>query len=165
MNTATGYNFVNMSLVFSVYKPIHNRIANSKVLMKIFGNAFWLYLDNLVRLVIGLTVSIFLARYLGPESFGLINYVFAFTAIFALLSSLGLGNIVVRDLVQHPENADTILASNFILLLASGFFTFISAYFIITIVRPDEDVIQFMVAIIALGNVVSAFGCIENWYK
>ena len=52
---------------------------------------------------IGLFVSVWVARYLGPQQFGLINFASAFVGIFSTIATLGLQGIVIRDIVQYPE--------------------------------------------------------------
>lgn len=56
--------------------------------------------ESVVRLVVGLSLSVLIARHLGPESFGILSYALACTAILGVLASAGLNRAVVRDLVR-----------------------------------------------------------------
>ena len=82
---------------------LRRRIEHRPNLLKIVDNIGWLFIDRLFRLGVGLFIGAWLARYLGPEQFGLLSFAGAFVGLFGTFAVLGLQNIVVRDLVVHPE--------------------------------------------------------------
>ena len=57
----------------------------------IIHNAGWLLIDRVLRLVLGVAVGIWIARYLGPARYGVLNYAVAFAGAFGTLATLGLG--------------------------------------------------------------------------
>ena len=61
-------------------------------------NASWLLFDKLVRIFGGLFIGIWIARYLGPSDFGILNYALAYVAFFQVFVGLGLNQIVVREI-------------------------------------------------------------------
>ena len=71
---------------------------------KIAVNVAWSLLGKIVALLGGLLVGIVVARYLGPEKYGMMNYVISFVAIFQIISTFGLDNIEVRE--EAKEGAD-----------------------------------------------------------
>lgn len=75
------------------------------------ANTLWLMAEKVIRLVIGFSVGIYVARSLGPAQYGLLNYAISFVALFSILISLGLDAIVVRELVKTPERRDELLGS------------------------------------------------------
>ena len=66
-------------------------------LKKYFENAFWLIFEKGFTLFVGMVVGIYVARYLKPETFGLLNYAISFVGIFSAFSTLGMDQIIVRD--------------------------------------------------------------------
>ena len=50
-----------------------------------------------------LFVGILVARYLGPESYGLMNYVISYVAIFSIIATFGMDNIEIRELSQQND--------------------------------------------------------------
>ena len=66
-------------------------------------------------MAVGFTVGIYVARQLGPSKYGLLNYAISLVGIFSVVISLGLDQIVVRELVKTPENRDKLLGTTFIL--------------------------------------------------
>lgn len=75
------------------------------------SNMVWLLVEKAIRLLIGFSVGVYVARQLGPEQYGLLNYCISFAAIFSVLVSLGLDAILVRELVKYPEKRERLLGS------------------------------------------------------
>ena len=69
--------------------------------------------EQFLRIIAGFFVGVWVARYLGPEQFGLFSYVLAIAAIFGGIAKLGLDGIMVRELVNYPEKRDTYLGTAF----------------------------------------------------
>jgi len=51
-------------------------------------------------------------RYLGPERFGMLSYAISLTALFASASHMGLGGLVVREIVKNKEERSVILGTS-----------------------------------------------------
>ena len=90
---------------------------------RIIQNSFFLLADRGFRLVISFVLGILIARFYGPEEFGQLNYVLATASVFGSLSSLGLDDIVPRDMAalnQQGLSRDDIEKTAFILRLLGG---------------------------------------------
>ncbi|MBU6429190.1 MAG: oligosaccharide flippase family protein, partial [Cyanobacteria bacterium REEB65] len=96
-----------------IRKAVRGRLEGRPYLRLIAGNTAWLLGDRLLRLVIGLWIGSWLARYLEPGQFGLYSYALAFSSLFASIATLGLDSIVVRDLVAQPAERGEILGAAF----------------------------------------------------
>ena len=70
-----------------------------------------MFAEQMLRMVAGLLVGVWVARYLGPEQFGVFSYSVAFVALFTTIGKLGLDGIVVRDLVNDPQKRDDYLGT------------------------------------------------------
>ena len=75
-------------------------LKNHQGFLKYFKNTSWLFAEKVFRMVVGLLVGIWVARYLGPEQFGILRYSQSFVALFTSIATLGLNAIVVRELVK-----------------------------------------------------------------
>ena len=73
---------------------------------------------HIVQMATGLLVGIYVARYLGPDLYGVLNYAIGFAFLFSTLAHLGLR--VARDLVAHNGRQAETLGSAFTLQLMSG---------------------------------------------
>lgn len=131
----------------------------------IIGNTGWLFADKVLRLGVGLFVGVWVARYLGPQQFGLLNYAMAFVGLFGSLATLGLDGIVVRDIVRYPHAKDEILGTAFGLKLAGGTVALAVALPVISSLRPGDALSRWLVGIIAAGLVFQAFDTIDFWFQ
>jgi len=128
-------------------------------------NTGWLFADKIIRLGVGLLVWTWLARYLGPEQFGLLNYASAFVAIFAVVASLGLNGIIVRDLVKAPDSAHTTLGTAFILQALGGVIAFLLAMITIFVIRPDDDTAKAVVVVLGLVMILKPAEVVKFWFE
>ena len=86
-------------------------LQNYQGFIKYFKNTSWLFAEKILRIIVGLLVGIWVARYLGPEQFGLFNYIQSFVGLFTVIGTLGLDSIVIRELVKD-ESKKKILINN-----------------------------------------------------
>lgn len=141
------------------------RIEHRSNLQKILGNTGWLFFDKILRMGMGLLVGVWVARYLGPEQFGLFNYATAIVALFTAVATLGLNNIVVRDLVTHPEDANSTLGTAFLLQMIGGALALICAVITVSVMRPNDTTARIIVAIFGLSMVFKASDVIKYWFE
>ncbi len=143
---------------------IRSKIDHSPALIKIINNIGWLFADRILRMAVGLIVGLWMARYLGPEQFGMLNYVIAFVALFSALSGMGLNSVVVRDLVNNPEDSNVTLGSAFILQIIGGLLAIIFALAVINIVRQDH-MTKILVAIFCFTLLFKASEVAKYWFE
>jgi len=144
---------------------VRSRIEGRPVLQNIIANTGWLAADQILRMGVGLLVGIWVARYLGPERFGLLNYAVAFVAMFSSLATLGLDGIVVRDIVREPSRKEEILGTAFFLKIVGGCATFLITALVILAVRPQDRLTHWLVGITAIGTIFQAFDTIDFWFQ
>lgn len=151
-----------MNQTWTRYLPafIRERVDGRHALQLAIGNTGWLFADNILRLGVGLLVSVWVTRYLGPEQFGSLSFATAFVFVFSSLASLGLDWIVVRNIVRDPTRRDETLGSAFLLKLLGGVVTFGLTLAAIALLRPTDQMIRLLVGIIAAGTIFQAFGTI-----
>ncbi|MBT8341255.1 MAG: oligosaccharide flippase family protein, partial [Desulfatitalea sp.] len=78
------------------FLPSH--IKESQGLQRYFQNTAWLLSEKVFRLVVSLWIFTWVARYLGPTDFGLLNYAASFVMLFAALASMGVDSVLVKEL-------------------------------------------------------------------
>lgn len=141
------------------------QIEHRPNLQKILGNTGWLFADKVLRMGMGLLISVWIARYLGPEQFGLFNYATAIVALFTAMATLGLNNIVVRDLLNHPEEANATLGTACLLQLIGGVLATGAAVVAVSVMRPNDATARLLVAIIGSAMVFKASDVIRYWFE
>lgn len=134
-------------------------------LRKILSNIGWLIAERVLRMVVGFLVLAWMARYLGADNFGLLNYGIAFVAIFSTFAQLGLNHFIVRDLVSEATNKDEILGTAFFLRIISGIASLFSAIVIIFLLRPDDPSGRNIVIILTASLILQEFNVIDNWFQ
>lgn len=144
---------------------IRTRLEGRRNLQEVINNTGWLFADKLVRMGVGLFVNIWVARYLGPDRFGLLNYAIAYIALFTAIATLGLDGVVVRELVRAPSAGREILGSAFALRMAGAFAMLATVLSTATLVRHGDTESLLLIAIIAAGPFFQALDIIDFWFQ
>lgn len=123
-----------------------------------------MFAEQILRLIAGLLVGIWVARYLGPGQFGIFSYASAFVAIFGSIAKLGLDGIVVRDLVHQPGRRDVYLGTAFWLKLVGAVIVLglIAAVIFFT---SNDKTTNLYIFIIASGIVFQSFEVIDFYFQ
>lgn len=120
--------------------------------------------EQVLRLISGLFVGIWVARFLGPEQFGVFNYVIAFVAVFSSIAKLGLDSIVVRNLVNEPDRRDAYLGTAFWLKISAALSTILFIAFA-TWLTNDNNTTRLYILIIASGMIFQSFEVIDFYFQ
>ena len=127
---------------------------------KYFANTSWLMGERILRMGVSLFVGIYVARYLGPERYGLLSYANSFVGIFLALATLGLDDVVVRELVKTPEQREKILGTSFLLKLIGTLLMWVAIFAAVPFTENDLQT-NILIIIIAFGAVFQAFNVID----
>ena len=127
---------------------------------KYFANTSWLMGERILRMGVSLFVGIYVARYLGPERYGLLSYANSFVGIFLALATLGLDDVVVRELVKTPEQREKILGTSFLLKLVGTLLMWVAIFAAVPFTENDLQT-NILIIIIAFGAVFQAFNVID----
>jgi O-antigen/teichoic acid export membrane protein len=152
--------------IIKILPPIlRKKVENNQELRQIMGNINWLTFENILRNLIGVFVFAWVARYLGPEQFGLMNYAVAFVTLFSVFSTLGLDDILVREIVSSPEKRKEYLGSALFLKFVGALVLVITATLTSHFINSEDAVITFFVFIVSLGYIFKSFDVIDLWFK
>lgn len=137
-------------------------ILNHEGFRRYFKNTGWMFFGQMTSLIISFFIGVWLARYLGPENYGVISYVVAFAGLFSFIASLGVDGILNRELVAHPEQRDELMGTAFRLKLLGGLLAFIVTVIAAFIFEPSWLVrsliiLYSLVFITQAINVISIF--------
>jgi PST family polysaccharide transporter len=146
-------------------KFVRDRLGHRINLLAILHNSGWLFADKIIRMGVGLFVGVWIARYLGPEQFGLWNYALAFTGLFGAFATLGLDGIVVRDLVKNPERQNVLLGSAFALKLIGGVITLLLALVAISLLRGGETLTLWLVGLSSAGFIFQSVNVVDFYFQ
>ena len=77
----------------------------------------WLASEKLLRIFTGVFVGLWLARFLGPEQYGVYMYAVAWVGLFNAIAWFGVGENVIRNLVKNADSDAELLGSAFAIRL------------------------------------------------
>ena len=132
--------------------------------MKYFKNTSWLFAEKILRMVVGLLVGIWVARYLGPDKFGLLSFAHSFVGLFTIFATLGLDEIVVRELVKDESRRDSLVGTTFWLKLFGAFLVLLVLAFAINFTSNDVDT-HILVFIIASATIFQSFNIVDFYFQ
>jgi O-antigen/teichoic acid export membrane protein len=139
-------------------------LTQSQGAVRYLRNTSWLIGEKILRMTLGLFVGIWVARYLGPEQFGLFSYAQSFVALFAAFATLGLDGIVVRELVKNEDKRDKLLGTAFILKSFGALFVLlllaVSIFF-----QSNDYQTNLIVFIIASATIFQSFNVIDFYFQ
>ena len=140
------------------------KFLSSKGFRKYFTNTSWLLGERILRMAISLFVGIYVARYLGPERYGLLSYALSFVWLFSSLASFGLDDILVRELVKLPDQRQKLIGTVFWLKL---FGTFVMGTAIATVLqfKMEDQQTYWLIAIITFGFLFQATNVVELYFQ
>lgn len=156
---------MNMSWFAYIPKLIRQKLEESEI-RKITANITWLLADKILRIFVSIFLGAWVARYLGPEQFGIFNYAVAFVALFGSIASLGLDEILIRDIVRFPWEKDRLINTALALRVLATSINIILIFIIATWLYPQDENIKKIIiitAIIVMPQIVSE--TIDLWFK
>ncbi len=150
-----------LNVVLRLVKNLRDR----PYLSKVFRNVGWLSFERVVRVVSEVAVGIWMARYLGPNQFGLLNFSLALVVLLSPIGSLGLQSIMIRDLVEDRSLSSITLGTGSILQLVGGMVAVLILNGVIQFMRPGDETATLVVAILSLTLVFKAASVVRYWYE
>ncbi|MFC5300306.1 flippase [Azospira restricta] len=142
--------------------PEHDRAMPS--MKSYLGSAFWLLVEKVLRLTSGLLVGIWLARYLGPTDFGSLSYALNLVALLAGFLTLGLDNLIVRELVKAPDREDRLLGTALGMRIAGLALSAVAACVILAHSNATTET-RFLVGLIWLSTLFQLLNLIELHFQ
>jgi O-antigen/teichoic acid export membrane protein len=124
----------------------------------------WLLFEKLVKAFVGVSVTVWIARYLGPADFGLLSYALAVVGILGAIAALGLETITIRELVRNPAENARLLGTAFVLRLGAGVFAFVISVPVAFLLRPEDSAAITITAIIGFSLVLGASEIVRYWF-
>lgn len=136
------------------------------MLKKILKNTIWLSADQVLRLAMSFFIGAWVARYLQPQQYGLLNYAIGFVGLFSPLAYLhDLNQIVIRDITLEPNSKNEILGTCFIIKIFGSLVTFLLSIGAVFWLRNNDELAQLLVVILSLSTIFYSFNTIDCWFQ
>lgn len=140
------------------------KIELSDGFKKYFVNTGWLFFERIVGMALSFFVGVYVARYLGPANFGLFSYAASFVGLFVVIATLGLDNILVRDLVKDKKKRDELLGTTFVLKIIGSVLMLIIIFITVRFTNNDNFT-NLLIFIIATGAIFQSFNVINCYFQ
>ncbi len=127
-------------------------------------NTGWLFVGRIVNLSISFFIGAYVARYLGPDQYGTLNFIISFVGIFGCLSSLGIDGIIVQRLINHTDKKDEILGTSFGMRIIGASLVIIFSTLAAAILGNSFENILF-VLLYSLSFIFQPFLIIDSFYQ
>lgn len=150
-----------------MFKSLRSKIIalkNHQGFRRYAVNTTWLMAEQILRIIAGILVGIWVARYLGPEQFGIFSYVLAFTTIFGGIAKLGLDGIFVRELIHQPKLQNTYMGTAFWLKVIGAVMVTVFMACIVPFTSNDATT-NLYIFIIAGGLFFQGFEVVEFYFQ
>jgi PST family polysaccharide transporter len=141
------------------------KFSQRLVLTPNIKNISWHLIDKAIRLIFGLFVGAWVARYLGPDEFGTWNYALAVVSIAGTFAVLGIDNIVIRDAFAKPQTLPAQLGSAFLLRIIGTLFCWIISILTIYILDDADQFLLAAVSILSSAYFFQAFDVIDHYFQ
>lgn len=139
------------------------KIHSEKQIKTIFSNTSWLSAEMAIRMPLSFFVGVLIARYMGPEEYGSFNYAKAFVGLFLPVASLGLDNVVIKYLVQHPAEHYAYVGTVFFLKVVAGLVAYI-LLFGLAVSFNDQPLKWHLIVIVGMHIIVNPLLVIKLYY-
>tara|TARA_A100001015_G_C15044862_1_gene742865 strand:- start:9286 stop:10605 length:1320 start_codon:yes stop_codon:yes gene_type:complete len=132
--------------------------------IKYFKNTSWLFGEKVFRMIVGLFVGIWVARYLGPEKFGLFSYALSFVGLFTAIATLGLDRIVIREIVKDVSRTSKIIGTAFHLKVFGAILVLIILAIAVSF-TSNNVYTNTLIFIIASATIFQSFNVVDMYFQ
>lgn len=152
-----------MKILRKTFKKIEKKyFSNFGEFNKYSSNILWMFSGKSYFILVSGLMSIFVARYLKPENYGLISYGLSLIAIFSPFITLGLEQILIQDLIKNNNKKNILLGSSFFLKLVGGLLGFLALNSFNLVIHTDKTT-QVITFVFSLMFLFKAFDVV-NFY-
>lgn len=132
---------------------------------KNIANAGWIIGCKIVQALLGVLISMLTARYLGPSTFGLVNYASAIVAFVAPIASLGLAHVIVQEIVTAPASEGKILGSAMVLSLISSVLCILGVVSFAMVTNPEDGEAVLVCGLYSLLLLSNVLELTQYWFQ
>jgi O-antigen/teichoic acid export membrane protein len=123
---------------------------------RVTKNTGVLFIAQLITYVIGFFITMYTARYLGTEGFGILSLALSITAITGIFADLGLGSLMMREIARNKSLTSKFFSNTILIKFLLSFLTIGITIAIVYIFKYPEPITT-VIYIITLSTLINAF--------
>ena len=116
-------------------------------------------------MVLSVVASSLIARYLGPQEYGMANYVISVVTLFTTFSTLGMQELTIKDFVNKDEEESTIIGTGIIIRIIGAIVLIILSQVTLYILNGFNTTYQILGIIMGTCMIFKAFEVIEYYLQ
>ncbi len=125
----------------------------------------WQFADKISKLFGSVVVGMLVGRYLGPEQFGLLNFVYAFVWMFATVGTIGLDEVVVKELIEKPEDTEKILGTSIVLKIIGATLSVVITFGSAFLLKNHFEFKIWLILFTIISMIIRNLGIARLWYE
>lgn len=126
---------------------------------KYFRNTGWLLTARIISFLTSFLTVAIVARYLGPDNLGKLEYAQSFVAILSVIASLGIDQILYRDLIKSPDKENELIGTAVYAKLFFGLIAFLLSI-LISFLLGNELILTIIVGIFSSIFLINPLGTV-----
>ena len=131
---------------------------------RVVKNASWMIGARIFQMFLGLFISSWTVRYLGPDNMGIIGYIDAFVSFSGAVAFLGINNIIVKELIDHKEEQGTVLETALTLRICASAVCAVLVTILIGFLNPNNHLMIVISCILFTAQMFYSFEIFNYWY-
>jgi O-antigen/teichoic acid export membrane protein len=135
-------------------------LSNIKYYIKNFS---WLMLENILKILFGFFVFIYVIKYLGPIQFGMLSFVLSIAGIIAPFATLGTESILFRELIKYKKNEKVLMHTARIIRIIISLIWCMTAFAIFYFYSNDSLSIE-LFSILLVSIVLQSFMIYREYF-
>jgi len=123
---------------------------------RIARNTLVLFLSQIISYCLIFFYTIYIARYLGANGYGILSFALAFSGIFSILADLGLSTLIVREVARNKYLAKKYINNIILIKIILALLTFFIIIISINLLGYPQETIT-VVYFISLSFIFTSF--------
>lgn len=134
---------------------------------KVFNNAAWIIACRIIKVLLATLVSVFTARMLGPDNYGILNFASSVTSFISPFVLLGFNSILVNELLSHNNIDDegTITGTAIISSIICALFGIILSAVIAYMIDPSDKIAIGVTIVYSTSLIFHSLELIQYWFQ
>lgn len=128
---------------------------------RIAKNTMVLLISQIISYILAFFYMIYIARYLGPDGFGILSFALAFAGVFSIFADMGLNTLTVREIARDKSLTGKYFINVLSMKIILSILTFGIIIISINALNYSQETI-YTVYLVALSVILTAIAGIFN---
>ncbi|MEN4005905.1 MAG: flippase [Methanobacteriaceae archaeon] len=120
-------------------------------------NTTVLFIAQIISYILGFFITMYTARHLGAEGFGILSLALSITGIFGVISDMGLSSLMVRDIAREKSQTNRYLSNVALMKIPLALLMFLIIVIIVNLFDYTYTT-KTVVYLIAISTIINGFG-------